>query len=148
MIEKALKEVLNQLPIMTVGGKDYKPVVELGTEDQLRAFLKVKRKSGERYYPLVWVETPITQSLETSIVIVLATLNRRTDMGNMDRLDYTFEPVLEPLRENVMHALKRSKTFKMQDDQWVTNNYGGEKYFNYAMTPDIWDAIRLEVDVR
>lgn len=148
MMLAKLKEVMDQLPIQTINGKDYKPVFRFGTEDDLNKFLKVKRRGGGRHYPLVWLETPVEEGIDTTFTLILATVNKRTDMGNVDRLDWTMTDTLVPLERNVMHALKRSRAFKMTADQWVTNNYSGTKIFNYTMTPDIWDAIRMEVGVR
>ena len=145
---RELKQVFDQLPVQTINGKDYKPVFRAGTEDDLRKFLKVKRKTGERYYPLVWLETPLDETQETELRIILATLNRKTDMGNFDRLDWTFEATLDPLFKNVMKALKRSRVFKMTADQYITNNYNGTRIFNYVVTPDIWDALTMDVGVR
>jgi hypothetical protein len=147
MIFKRLKEVFDQLPEMQIGGKVYNPVFHFGTESDLRNRLSVTRKSGERHYPLIWLNTPVEEAGEVTLNFIIATLNRKTDMGNWDRLNYTFGDTLEPLFDNIMSALKRSRTFKFGPDQW-DKNYRGEKYFNYHISPDIWDAIQFTVTLR
>lgn len=147
MIFKRLKEAFDQLPIQTINGKDYKPVFHFGTLDDLTARLSATRKAGERHYPLIWLNTPVEEASEVNLEFVIATLNRRTDMGNWDRLDWTFDTTLEPLFDNIMTALKGSRTFKFGPDMW-DKNYRGEKYFNYHITPDVWDAITFNVTLR
>ena len=142
MIFKKFKTVFDQLPVMTINGKDYIPVFRFGTADDLTKFLSVVRKSGDRYYPLIWLETPQEEAGEIEVNFTIATLNRRTDMGNFDRLDYTFADTLEPLLTNMITAIKGSRAFKFSPDDW-DKNYRGTKLFNYTVTPDIWDAITL-----
>lgn len=147
MIFRKFQTVFEQLPTQTINGKDYDPVFRFGTEDDLTAFLSVKRKSGERHYPLIWLVTPQEEAYEIECHFVLATLNMRTDMGNFDRLTHTFESTLEPLLDNVISAIKQSRAFKFSPDDF-DKNYRGTKHFNYLVTPDIWDAIDLEFSLR
>jgi hypothetical protein len=142
MIFKKFKTVFDQLPPMDIGGKIYNPVFRFGTEDDLVKYLSVTRKSGARYYPLIWLETPQEEAGEISVNFTIATLNIRTDMGNFDRLKYTFEPTLEPLLTNMITAIKGSRAFKFSPGDW-DKNYRGTKIFNYTVTPDIWDAITI-----
>lgn len=146
MIFRHLKDVFDQLPAMTINGKVYQPIFHFGTEDDLKKRLSVKRKSGEKHYPLIWLNTPVEEASEITLNFIIATINRRTDMGNWDRLNLTFDTTLEPLFDNIMTALKGSRTFKI--DGQFDKNYRGEKYFNYHISPDIWDAQQFEVDVR
>ena len=144
-----LTQIFDQLPEMKIGQKPYKPIFRFGTREQLAEDLSLKRKTGEKYYPLVYLETPFNAQENVTLRFILATLNLRTDMRNKDRLRYTFEQVLEPLRDNVLHALLRSGIFRRTFDTPSLNNaYQGEYHFNYHMTPDIWDALVYEVNLR
>ena len=137
---RKLETIFNQLHLLTVNSKEYKPIFRFGTEDDLQKYLKVKRRTGERYYPLIWLETPTVEAGELDLNFVIATLNMRTDMGNFDRLTYTMEPTLDPLFTNIVTAIKGSRVFKFAPELY-DKNYRGEKHFNYLVTPDIWDAI-------
>ena len=132
---------------MTIGGKDYKPVFRFGTAEQLAADLSLKRKTGERYYPLIYLETPLEEDGDQEFKFILATLNSRVDMRNNDRLKWTFEEVLEPLAKNMNKALLRSGVFR-RNERTKGKYYGGKKVFNYHMTPDIWDALIYETSFR
>ena len=145
MIFKKLREAMDQLPTMTINGKDYKPRFEVGTKEQLTAFLSVTRKAGERIYPLIWLETQMEEGSVVELNFVLATINSRTDMGNWDRLDLTFGTTLEPLLDNLIIALKQSGILSTTGE-W-DRYYRGTRYFNYHVTPDIWDAIGFTVEM-
>lgn len=144
---RVLKEIFDQLPVMTINGKDYKPVFDFGTQEQLSANLSLRRKSGERYYPLIYLETPLKEDSNMDFRFILATINRKVDMRNVDRLKWSFEDTLEPLLYYVNHALKQSGVFRRNKDT-PDKYYKGEKHFNYHMTPDIWDAIVYETSFR
>lgn len=146
MLEQ-LDQIFAQIPPLVVGGKEYSPIFRYGTESQLAEDLSLKRKTGERYYPLIYLETPFTSSEFVSLRFILATLNKRTDMRNKDRMNWTFGQVLEPLREYIYHALLRSGIFYRTVDT-PTKYYQGEYVFNYHITPDIWDALIYETTFR
>lgn len=146
MIFEKLKTVFEQLPDLTVNGKAYTPYFSFGTEDDLRKTLKAYRQSSTtRIYPLIWLVTPLEEQTEIEFEFILATINKRTDMGNFDRLAWTFTPTLEPLLTNVIKALKQSRSFKMVD---FDRENRGTKYFDYHLEPEIWDAIRYTVSMR
>ena len=147
MIFRKLQTIFEQIPPMEINGKIYNVVFRFGTEEDLQKYLSVKRKSGDRYYPLIWLETPTVEDSEVELNFTLATLNRRTDMGNFDRLKYTFEPTLEPLFDLMRSAIRQSRTFKFGPEQY-DKNYRGTKLFNFNVTPDIWDAITLTLNLR
>jgi len=138
---RKLEQIFNQLPPITIGGKDYKPMFRYGTEERLAADLSLRRKRPDIIkYPLIYLETPIVISDEVELRFILATINKRTDMTNSDRLNWTYDPVLYPLRDNVIKSLLRSGLFK-RTPETPGKMYKGEHIFNYHMTPDIWDAL-------
>jgi len=146
MIFKKLKEIFDQLPEMVIGGKNFKPQFHFGTQEQLVAYLSLKRKSGEKYYPLIYLQTPFEESDTMEFTFILATLNKNVSMTNWERLDITFGTTLEPLLDNLIVAIKQSGIFYMTDEFSKENR--GSKYFNYHVTPDIWDAIEYKINVR
>ena len=145
MVFRKFKQVFDQLPVMTIGGKDYTPKFMFGTRNELSAYLSLERKKGERYYPLIWLETPMEEASELDCNFLLATQNKKVDMGNWDRLNLTFDQVLEPLLDNILIAIQQSRVFRING---IDKNYRGTKFFNYHTSPDIWDAIKFNVKVR
>lgn len=145
---RQLIDIFDQLPPIDINGSLYKPIFRFGTRGQLAEDLSLKRKTGERYYPLVYLETPFVSDEIVTLRLILATLNRRVEMRNYDRLKYTFEDVLEPLRDNVIHALLRSGVFRKTTETPDPRYYKGEYFFNYHIEPDIWDALVYETTLR
>jgi hypothetical protein len=145
MIFRKLKQVFDQLPALDVNGKSYTPYFDFGTEYDLKKRLTAYRQSTTtRIYPLIWLVTPVEEATEMEVKFILATINKRTDMGNWDRLTYTFEATLEPLLNNLIKSLKQSRAFKPIE---LDRNYRGTKYFNYHIEPEIWDAIEYDINL-
>ncbi len=150
MIFKRFKEAFDQLPPVTdLSGKQFEPVFDFGTEDDLKKRLTSNRRTNPpfKFYPIIWLVTPIEEAESVSATFILATMNKKTEMGNWDRLHWSFDSILEPLLTNVMKAVKQSRTFKFDPDGW-DKNYRGTKYFDYHIQPDIWDAIEVEFVLR
>lgn len=145
---KKLSTIFDQLPPMTINGEDFQPIFRYGTRFQLAEDLSLHRKKGEKYYPLIFLETPIEESEIVDLRFILATLNLRTEMRNKDRMTVTFDEVLKPLRKQVETALVRSKVFKRTIGTPKRGTYRSEYFFNYHVTPDIWDALTYETTLR
>ena len=112
--EERFVELFDTLPIMTIGGSDYKPQFDFGTEIDLNNFLNQKRKEKSNPYPLVWLQTPF-RGVEfrdgrmelRNLNFVLATLSSASK-SNKERLSVTFGTTLEPLLEYFKIALNQS----------------------------------------
>lgn len=152
--EKRLTELFDTLPLMNIGGKDWKPQFDFGSERDLENFLNQKRKERSNPYPLVWLQTPFRSrefrdgSLELySLNFVLATLSSATK-SNRERLCITFEPVLVPLLGHLRTALQQSGFTQiagnLEMDRTNHFNYGRD---NESAASDVWDAIQVNIDV-
>lgn len=109
LVEERLTELFNTLPIMTISGSDYKPHFDYGSKKDLLKHLKEKAKKGGKYYPIIWLETPIDDTgnekrIKTPLKLILATLNKDSNMSNKKRLEITFKPTLIPLHKNILTA--------------------------------------------
>ncbi|RLA04536.1 MAG: hypothetical protein DRQ45_00610 [Gammaproteobacteria bacterium] len=149
---KVLERILDNLPVMSIDGKDYTPTFNYGSELDMLKYLRLVRSEGKAYYPLIWVETPVVLTGDifpsADITIILATLTNK-DLSNRERIRLTFETTLEPLLENVISAIKSDKTASLisKDEQVLT------KYFNYdtdssSRTTEIWDAITFKCTIQ
>ena len=152
--EKRLTELFDTLPLMSIGGKDWKPQFDFGDEIDLNNFLNQKRKERSNPYPLVWLQTPFRSkelldgSMELSdLNFVLATLSSATK-SNKERLDITFEPVLIPLLGYFKTALNHSgfTSILTAPETKRTNHFNYGKG-NESTFTDIWDAIQVNIDI-
>jgi len=152
---RILEERLTGLPPITRGVQSFTPVFGYGSKKDLMAFLASERKTGEAYYPLVWVMVPFTVSgdifkfgrSKAEISIILATITSR-DISNSERVAITFEGTLEPLLENVVKSLRYGGNTGLIDGQ----PFETQKYFGYDtdgsnFTSDVWDAITLKCSI-
>lgn len=156
LVEEVLKNVFGNLPIINVGGHDFKPRFDFGTKEDLLKFINGKNKNKESIYPLIWMETPVrrTGDLNTvnfDCILIVATKTNDTKT-NTERLEVTFKPVLIPLINNIYRSINKSGKTKILNK---TNNKE-TNYFRFGLkklanentstdTNDIWDAIKIEM---
>lgn len=162
IVEEVLRILFDQLPEMTIGSGTYKVNYSFGSHKDLLVYMNSQTKAqGGVSYPLIWLETPIERDIRrdgeitvNNMKLILATLSNVND-SNVTRLERTFKPTLIPLYENVIDILKKSGYTRIldNDDNRVTNyyNYGVDADFlkdrQSAKTTDIWDAIKLELNI-
>ena len=148
MIEYQLIELFDTLPEVESNGISFKVNYDFGTEKDKNRFLESKRNEGVPFYPLIWLITPIDTIIneragETTLTLLIATLTKG-ELSNRIRVEKTFVPVINPVRDDVIKALQTSGFTK------ITNEERKEKaYFNYDdnQTTDIWDVLKIEVDI-
>lgn len=151
MVEKRLKEGFATLPNVTdIDGNQHTVKFEVGSEEDCQAFLNDNRATG--VYPLIWLQTPFNSTgklprLNVRFKLILATL-ASPSMTNSERIEISFEPILNPLLANVIKFFNRSgfTTMRNRDNEKRAN------HFKYSVddqnpTSDIWDAITFECDI-
>ena len=148
IVEDILTTLFDGLPDMVIDGDTFKPVFDFGDLKDLNKFLKQEEKK----YPLIWLETGFEESFNEEGVtispnIVIATYGLNLSYSNKQKLDINFKTVLLPLLENVIKTIERSNVINFNGE-----DYKITKYYNYGdggrhETTDIWDAIKLEVEI-
>ena len=162
--EERLDELFATLPVISYKGKDLKPVFNFGTRTDLNAFLADKRREAQfkkaDLYPVVWLETPFTDTgsdvrITFPLVLILATLTN-TDITNKDRLNDTFKLQLIPLFDNIKTALKSSGFTQVltPPNRKSDEAFNITRYYNYGVkddkqhpTSEIWDAMKIGCDL-
>ena len=144
-----LNTIIDRIPLLNIGGKDYKTVFEFGSHEDLMKFLELKRRTKGNTYPLIWLTTPYKVSRDRAKIggaptnLIIANLSNQ-DMLNKERLETSFKLVLYPILDALLSELKYSKTTSY-------NEYETTSHFNYQPAEkegsDIWDVIQLELDV-
>lgn len=156
IVEERLKELFATLPKITVGSTSYAVNFDFGSHKDLLRFMNSERKlKGGVSYPIIWLETPIERDVMrdgrinlSGLTLILATLSN-SEQSNSTRLELAFKTVLLPLQELVLKSLKRSGfTQIINDGQRKETNF-----YNYGVnedehqTTDIWDVIKIELDL-
>lgn len=159
VVQPIIKALVNQIPGLPVSptNLDQTSFFGYGTEDELNKQLKARK---EIYYPLVWLlPTMSTNAVKSNIArrkitLVIATVACDDEFSNNFRYENSFDKVLFPIRDYMVHMLNNSKLSRIYDDEATTYEYpnyvvqeknSGGKYQGNALTR--WDAIRLEVDI-
>jgi len=156
IVEERLRDLFLSLPKISVGQKDYAVNFDFGSHKDLLRFMNSERKlKGGVQYPIIWLETPIERVnfrnndiTLNGMTLILATLSN-SEQSNLQRLETTFKPTLNPLYDNVIKALKYSGFTQIIGNQEVkqTNfyNYGVDE--SEHLTTDVWDVIKIELDL-
>jgi len=124
-----------------------------GDEDELNRYVQLKKEGS---YPLIWLlpspdnyEGASGQEIVKECSFIIATRETRQDLFNDERYVTSFDLVLQPLTENLIHGLTTSNITERIGNTWEIM-----KFPNYSAasekngTIDIWDAIGLTINVR
>ena len=156
IVEERLKELFATLPDITVGQSSYPVSFDFGSHKDLLRFMNSERKfKGGVQYPLIWLETPFDRDIKrngnvniSGLTLILATLSN-SQQSNTERLENTFKPTLIPLSQLVLESLRKGGFTQIINDgqRKETNfyNYGVDE--NENQTTDIWDVIKIELDI-
>jgi len=156
VVEDRLKEIFDYLPDM-VGAdtNSYTPVFKAGDEHELLAFFN--QSQGNTNYPLIWLELPFKedhknhnrQKLEVLNLSLILAVETNSSMVYSERLETTFKTILYPLLDNILDVMRVSNTLSYDGNFSITKfaNYSDAQIGIDGEFADIWDAIKLEVDV-
>jgi len=142
-----LEEILGDLPEI----QGFKPQFMYGTKVDMMSWIRQKRKEKVAYYPLVWVQTPLSLSgkpfASSDIRIIIANL-ASSDMSNIERTNVNFVKTLDPLSTYVLNALKSTTGISINE----TDSFEITRHFNYDTddtheSTDIWDAIVITTTI-
>lgn len=154
IVEDRLKEILDQLPAMQ--NKDlvsFQPVFKAGDHKELLAFFK--QSQGKTNYPLIWLDMPyLEEHINRNIVkldrasFILA-VETSPEMVYSERIDTTFKSVLFPLLDNIIDLFRVSNVISYDNNFEITKfgNYSEQEQGDEAGFTDIWDAIKLTMNI-
>jgi hypothetical protein len=151
IVEYRLDEVFNTLPVIINKGKEFKPVYNFGTHEDLLVFLIDKQRQNKTPYPLIWFETekPGTgyDEIEMNVKLILA-VQSLPNISNKDRVLHYIKPILEPVYENVLKALRLSGITSILNEENIVTTL----YYNYTDAKlteaiSVWDAIKVELTI-
>lgn len=158
-----LEKIFEQLPLSVSDNSKSKPSFFYGTVEDLNAFLKVNK--NKNVYPLVYMITPYTitgYNFKTArLSFIIAVNNANINMSNKERLITVFNKYIYPTRDNIIKAINYSGATEIINIEDITEKL----YFRYMVnkekassgsntgnftgtTIDIWDAIRIELQIK
>ena len=149
--EHTVRDIIATIPAIQINAnKLSKPKFHWGDEDELNRYVQVMKEDS---YPLIWLlpspdkyEGALGQDLTKECSFIIET---RQAMFNNERYKTSFDLVLQPLTENLIHGLTASNATSRIGDNWdilKLPNYSAESEKNGTI--DLWDAISLTINIR
>lgn len=154
IVEDRLRDNFNYLPSMIgPNGGSFQPVFKAGDHKELLAFFK--QSQGNSNYPLVWLDMPYEEEHINRGLVKIDRLNfilaveTNSQMLYAERIDTTFKNVLIPLLDNVIDLFRVSNVIAHDNNFIITKfgNYSDEPQGEESGFTDIWDAIKLTVNI-
>lgn len=152
VFEERLKEIFDLLPNIQVNpSNSIKPSFSWGKKEELNRYI-MKNKSAS--YPLIWLLPSVdtynllSDRVTRNVVLIVASLETRTELYNEQRYKGNFETVLNPLANYILQGLQGSSISRITNP----NDISILKEPNYSdagenATIDKWDALRIECNV-
>ena len=153
IVEHKLREVFNSLPEVLLHNSNVakKPFFSWGDKLALDKYIKGYKSNC---YPLIWLlpseekEDRRANTITRRCVFIIATLETNVELYNAERYVGSYDNTLNPLAEYVKESLDKGSNTRLVDPkdvkQFKQPNYSDEEDNG---TIDLWDAIRLEMDV-
>lgn len=154
IVEERLREMFAFLPqIPNVNAVLFTPVFKVGDKKELLAFFAESTQNSN--YPLVWLDMPYEEEhfnrkkVEIQNMNLILAVETNAEMRYSERLETVFKPRLYPLLDSILDVFTVSNTLSYD------SNFRVAKFGNYSDTaegdegtfPDLWDAIKLTLDV-
>jgi hypothetical protein len=154
VVEHMLRAVINTIPEIRLNDNlSSKPKFHWGDEKELNRYIQLKKDES---YPLIWLlpspdryEGSLGQEIIKECTFIIATRETRKELFNDQRYINSFDVVLQPLTENLIHGITVSSITDRTEDTWEIMkfpNYSNDSEKNGTI--DLWDAIQLTINVR
>ncbi len=155
VIEEKLRELFNLIPDIQINSNNLqKPYFSWGKKEELNRYILGYNKQGEQPYPLIWLMPEVdtynymADMVTRRVVLILATLEPRSELYNAQRYQGSYTTTLNPLTSYVVQALRNSTITRVLDSSDIKifkePNYSDQ---GENATIDKWDAVRIECDV-
>jgi hypothetical protein len=152
--EYSIRSIVNMIPNIQINDSlSLKPKFHWGDEKELNRYIQLKKENS---YPLIWLLPSLdkyngsrNQYVNKTCSFVIATREIRKELFNDQRYIKTFGTVLNPLTDFLVKGLTISNItdrIGTEFDLFKHPNYSAESESN--ATIDIWDAVRLDIEVR
>lgn len=156
--EHRIRDIVAQIPGIDLNAQylAVKPKFGWGDKFELNRYLELKKNDS---YPLIWLlpsEEKYTENgylCERRCTIIIAMLERNTDLFNDQRYLKSFELILNPLTDYMVEGLRGSNISWLEPDEWEIYkrpNYSESNYNKETVnnTIDLWDAVELNCNVQ
>jgi len=149
--EHNIRAIVGTIPSIQTSEGSVSPSFHWGDKSELARYLKVKEDS---VYPLIWLLPSSDdysgngQQVDKDCVFIIATRETRENMFNDERYINSFDTVLNPLTDYLIHGLDVSTISDLGDRDWSVTKFPNYAEADKNYTIDLWDAVELTISVR
>lgn len=155
VIEHKLRDIIDTFPEVELSGSNtmVKPFFSWGTKEALDKYIKGYKSSC---YPLIWlmpseeIENRRAELVTSNLTLIIATLEVEQELYNAQRYVKSFDKTLLPLSEMLKKSFDLSSNTRLVSPenirQYKFPNYSEEGEDGNKLI-DLWDAIKIEVEV-
>lgn len=153
VFEERLGELFDLLPVVTdANNNEFKPVFMDGTIDVLNKYLTLPSEQSK--YPLIWLVNgedkgdTMKPNIRREARLIIAMRSDKVDEFNPFIRATDYKMILNPLLNNVLHALQNSSISYLYDLEFTVQrlpNYSVNNNGNGMV--DIWNAIVLDCSI-
>lgn len=151
--EHNIKDIVATIPEIRINDDiSSSPSFHWGDEKELARYLLAKDE--KEVYPLIWLLPTsdnyknLGKELEKSCEFIIATREISKDMFNDKRYINSFDVVLNPITDRLIHGLKVSTISDIQGLDWEIIKFPNYSKNDKNGTIDLWDALKLIIKVR
>lgn len=150
--EHRIRDIVDTIPSIRVNSNySSTPNFHWGDEKELNRWLQEKKEAA---YPLIWLlPTPDDYKsrgfeVEKKCEFIISTRENATELYNDQRYIKSFETVLNPITERLIHGLNTSSISDLIKQEWVLTKFPNYSNSSKNATIDLWDAVKLVISVR
>lgn len=150
--EHRIRDIVSTIPEIRLNDNfSLLPKYHWGDEKELNRWIQEVKEDA---YPLIWLLPSQDDfkgngiELEKKCDFIIATRENNEELFNDQRYIYSFDTVLNPLCEKLIHGLKVSTISDLINQEWSINKYPNYSNANKNGTIDLWDALKLTIKVR
>jgi hypothetical protein len=152
--EHIIRAIVDTIPNIRINDSlSQKAKFHWGDEEELNRFIQLKKEDS---YPLIWLlpgddeyEGALGQEVVKECTFIIATREDDESLFNDQRYIKTYDLVLNPLTDYLIHGLTASSITERIGNEWTIRKFpkysaGGAE----NATIDLWDATRLTINIR
>jgi len=150
--EHNIRDIINTIPAVCLNDSiTQKAKFHWGDDKELNRYIELNKEDS---YPLIWLLPSPNhykhrgKQLYKKCEFVIATREKVKDLFNDERYLKSFDVVLNPLTEKLIHGLKSSSISELNGEDWNIMNFPNYSNMDKNATIDLWDAVKLVIDVK
>ena len=149
--EHNIRSIIDTIPSIRINDElTTKPNFHWGDDKELARYLEIE---ADNAYPLIWLLPSqdeyeyFGKEVNKKCDFIIATREANVNLLNDQRFINSFDTVLNPLCDRLIHGLKVSTISDIEQD-WKISKFPNYSKADKNGTIDLWDALKLTINVK